>query len=169
MTVMRRNFFLFSALLLLLSACSDYSLTVNEQVVYTPPRIFTDFRLQDLELQRCVDQSIVEGGITAAKQLERLQCPGKAIVSVEGLELFSELKVLGLEHNALTDITSLGQLTKLEQLNLADNALVDVSALQTLNKLHYLNLSENAELDCNGLSGIVLLKEGKFLRPNHCQ
>lgn len=167
---MRRDLYLlFFTLLLLLSACSDYSLTVNEQVVYTPPRIFTDFRLKDLELQRCVDQSIGEDGITAAKQLERLQCPGKAIVSVEGLELFSELKVLGLEHNALTDITSLGQLTKLEQLNLADNALVDVSVLQILNKLHYLNLSENSALDCSGLSGIALPKEGKLLRPNHCQ
>lgn len=155
--------------LLILSACSDYSLTVNEKVVYTPPGIFTDFHLEDIELQRCADQSIAEASITAAKQLERLQCPDKGIRSVRGISVFSELTVLGLEGNQLNNLEELASLNKLEQLNLAANNIQDVSALHNLQQLHYLDLRKNPGLDCVQLAGIKLAKNGRLLRPSHCE
>lgn len=160
---------LFLLCLLALGACSDYSLSVNDKVLYTPPGIFTDFRVDDLELQRCLDQSIAEASITAANQLERLQCPAKGIRSVEGVAVFAELSVLGLEDNQVKKIEALVGLEKLQQLNLANNNIENISALHSLKQLHYVDLRGNNALDCAQLAGIRLAKGGQLLAPAHCK
>lgn len=151
--------------LLALFACSDYSLIINDQRVYDPPGIFTNFRVSDMGLQRCIDQTIKEGSLTATKQVLKLQCPQKDISSLEGIELFNELRILGLEGNKLKSIDNLQALEQLEQLNLADNQLVDVAVLHRLTQLQYLNLGGNNELDCSQLKAI---NTDKMILPEHC-
>ena len=157
------------AILSTLVACSDYSLTINERLVYDPPHIFTDFRLPDLELQHCADASIAEGKITAPDQLNSLLCPEKNIASLEGIEIFTQLKRLGLEVNQLNNLQPLATLVNLEQVNLAGNDITDILALHSLTRLHYLNLSQNPHLDCQQLSGLKIVEGGELLLPEHCK
>lgn len=159
----------FPFFLLLLASCSDYSLTINDNLVYDPPRIFTNFSLSDLDLQRCADQTIKEMAITTAAAVTSLLCPEKGIHTLNGVSIFSELKIFGLENNQLSDIKPLANLKKLEQLNLAGNELEDISALQGLTQLQYLNLQQNPKLNCQQLAKIRLSKGGEILRPDHCK
>lgn len=149
-----------------LFACSDYSLTINDRRIYDPPGIFTNFHLPDAALQKCIDQTIKEGSLTAAKQLYKLQCPEKDISSLDGIELFNELRILGLEGNLLEGVDELPALKHLEQLNLANNQLVDVAALRELTQLQYLNLEGNKDLKCNQLEELDI---ENLIAPEHCR
>ena len=163
------KFGLAAFLVLQLSACSNYSLNINEKVVYMPPTVFTRFQLADLELQKCVDDTISEEMIVAAKDLHTVRCPNKGIRTLNGLEIFSGIKVLGLEGNDISEIDTIGKLTNLEQLNLADNGVNSVEALKLLSKLRYLNLSGNEGVECAEIKEISLVKGGKALLPKHCE
>ena len=163
-----KTLFLMICLTLPLFSCSDYSLTFNQQVLYTPPVIFTDFHLADLNLQRCADHTIAESKITSARQMQSLLCPEKDIQSLEGIGVFSDLKILGLQGNKLNSLNPLESLQQLEQLNLANNQLTDIAALQSLTSLRYLNLLDNLEINCQQLDAIKLVASGTLLRPSVC-
>ena len=156
-------------LCLSLTSCTRYSLAINDKVVYTPPAIFTDFRLDDLNLQRCVDATIKENRITAAEQLQSLDCPDQEITSLQGLKIFANLKILGLANNRLQNIEAIAGLKQLEQLNLAGNDVRETGTLAELKTLQFLNLDGNQNLNCRELAHVRLPREDRLIAPRHCQ
>src|SRR5690606_32158296 len=99
--------------ILLGSACG-YSVSVNERVVYTPPALFTDYKIADQFLARCVEQTLLDHSIHQAKDLTRLNCSSAGIKSLAGLEVFSGLQEIHLAHNALQTVAELAQLPHLQ-------------------------------------------------------
>lgn len=162
------RFFLFF-LFLALASCADYDVKVNEQVVYSPPKLFMDFNLADKALQNCVQQTIEDQAITKPEQLTRLACTNGNVRRIEGIERFTGLAQLNLNNNALQDINALADLPALQTLLLGSNEIKSVTPLQHSSALMQLNIEDNAELNCETV--IELMNQLPALQakiPKHC-
>lgn len=135
-------------LMLALTSCADYDVKVNEKVVYSPPKLFSDFKIADESLQTCVQQTIADQGITKSAQLTQLSCTNGNIRRLEGIERFTALQQLNLSNNALQDIGVLADLPVLQTLLLAGNKIKTVAALGENTALLKLNVEDNANLNC---------------------
>lgn len=135
-------------LFLALASCADYDVKVNEKVVYSPPKLFSDFKIADKSLQTCVQQTIEEQGITKSAQLTQLACTNGNISSLAGIERFTELQQLNLNNNALQDVSVLADLPALQTLLLASNEIRTVATLRESTALLKLNVENNANLNC---------------------
>lgn len=140
--------FLSGLLVTMLNACSNYSVSVNDNLVYTPASLFTEFTVADANLFRCIEQTISDKKITNPKQLKLLNCSNAGIEKLAGLEVFSELEELNLAENKLKTLDPLGKLTRLNVVLLNKNQLVNVSPLLQLLHLERLNLEGNPSLEC---------------------
>ena len=147
------------------SGCSDYSITVNDNLLYTPPSIFTDFKLPDRSLQQCIDDTINDEYLTSAEQLSRLYCTKRNISSLDQMEIFPNLKQVGLADNNLTDISPLAQLHHLEQINLKGNNIKDATPLKKISTLQFVDLSDNPNLNCGSVPADQRIK---IILPEHC-
>lgn len=136
---------------LLTTGCKNYSVSVNENVVYTPPAIFKDYQLSDRMLHDCVEQTIYDLHITNAENLTRLNCSNAGIKSLAGLDKFFALKELNLADNQLADISEIGQLGRLEKLVLSNNTIKNPAPLLNLLHLTQLHLDKNPQMGCNDL------------------
>jgi len=108
-------------LLLSLGGCARYEVTLNDQPVYSPPALYSQFEVADEALENCLRQTIADKRITQADQLTQLVCRYAGIKSIQGLENFFALEELDLSHNALVDLKPLKSLGKLLRLKINDN------------------------------------------------
>lgn len=155
---------------IVLSSCANYDVTLNEKVVYSPPRPFVDFSLADKALHNCVQQTITDQGITKPEQLTQLVCTNGNIRSVEGIELFSGLQQLNLSNNSLQNISALASLPALQNLSLAANKIITVKPLLESIALLKVNVQNNATLNC--MTVIELMNRMPALQaqlPTHCR
>lgn len=136
---------------LLTAGCKNYSISVNENVVYTPPSIFKDYQLADTQLRDCVEQTIIDLQITRAEDLTQLNCSNAGIKSLAGLDKFFALKELNLADNQLTDISEIGKLGRLEKVVLTNNKIKNPAPLLQLLHLTQLHLDNNSQMTCKDL------------------
>lgn len=156
---------------LLTTGCKNYSVSVNENVVYTPPSIFKDYQLADAQLHDCVEQTIVDLHITSAEDLTRLNCSNAGIKSLVGLDKFFALKELNLADNQLADISDIGQLGRLEKLVLTNNKIKNPAPLLNLLHLTQLHVDNNPQMTCNDLQQLQQNLENQKLDlvlPKQC-
>ena len=118
-----RSLLLMPLLGTLLAGCQGYSFTFNEREVFTPPPLFAGYRIDDPALQACVRQAIEDGGVTSADKLQDLNCSNAGIHSLAGIEVFMELRRLGLDGNALESLAPLEALPHLELIQARGNHL----------------------------------------------
>lgn len=156
--------------LTLLSSCANYQVTLNERTLYQPPPLFQDYDVADDGLRECIAQHIRDEKITKAEQLRRLVCSYADIASLDGVEIFNELRQVNVAHNKLVNLAPLAGLTKLEQLSAKDNQLTDISAISGLKQLNHVDLSENPPLSCQHLDAALknLPSEATILTPEQC-
>lgn len=156
---------------LLTTGCKNYSVSVNENVVYTPPSIFKDYQLADSQLHDCVEQTIYDLHISKAEDLTRLNCNNAGIKSLAGLDKFFALTELNLADNQLADITEIGKLGRLEKLILTNNKINNPAPLLHLLHLTQLELGDNPQMTCADLQQLQQnLKNQKFTLtlPKQC-
>ena len=153
-------------LCLLLAACQNYDVTLNDRQVYGPARLFTDFKVADEALQRCIEQRIADENIADPLKLKALNCSNAGIASLNGLGQFAGLTQLKLSDNRIRNLVELGQLSGVESLWLDNNVVVDPVPLAQLTKLQLLDLTNNPMLQCPkvGLLDYVTT----LTVPEHC-
>ncbi len=134
-----------------LVACKNYSISVNDNLVYTPPTLFTAFSISNESLRNCVEQTINDKKITKAEDLKELNCSHAGITSLAGLEKFSALEQLNLSENALVTVPQLANLAQLKVLILRKNNLTSAEPLLHLLHLKEVDLSENKNLACGDI------------------
>lgn len=108
-------------LLVTLGGCARYQVTLNEQPIYSPPPLYSQYEVPDEGLKNCLHQTIADKQITRAEQLTQLVCRYAGIKSVQGLDVFVALEELDLSHNVLRNLKPLRSLTKLRLLKINDN------------------------------------------------
>lgn len=163
----------FCALIISLSGsgCKNYSVSVNENLVYTPPSLFKDYQIADQQLFNCVQQTIYDSRITRAEDLTRLNCSNAGIESLAGLEKFFALRELNLADNKIADITTIGHLGRLERLKLNGNQIKNPAPLLYLLHLKNLDLQENPQMSCKDLTQLIANQHKTaidLLLPNQC-
>jgi len=169
--IVRKSFQLCMLALASLSVGCGYAVSVNERVVYTPPSLFTDYKIADAVLAACVEQSIVDSNASKASDLKRLNCSSAGIESLAGLRVFSGIEELNLAENRLTDVSELGTLSQLKVLLLNSNTIASAAPLLTLLKLERVDLTGNPSLPCNDLAQLQRNYAGQKLVlavPAHC-
>jgi len=153
---------------LFLSACSQYDIKVNEQLIYGAKKTFTDFKVSDPNLQTCIDQTLKDQSATSASSLTRLACTNAGITDLKGLRVFSQLQHLSLHNNHIASLSELATLSELRELNVADNALIDASGILSLLKLEKVDLRNNPALECRELVQLQSFTQVEVLRPKQC-
>jgi len=132
--------------LALLSGCENYTYTFNEQPVFSPSALFTDYHIPDQGLAGCVKQAIIDQKATKARELTRLNCSNAGVLQLSGLEIFT-----GLAH-----------------INLSDNALTEIKPLLFLPHLNTVLLSGNEALDCKDGERLREQTSNQVSLPSHC-
>ena len=158
----------------LLTACG-YAVSVNDNIVYTPPSIFSDYRIADKNLADCIQQTIVDREVTSARDLKRLDCSNAGINSLAGLEIFVGIEELNLAENNLQSLDELKQLTQLRVLILSNNSLTSIAPLLSLLKLQSLDVAGNSRLGCEDLAQLEqnwaelsLTLPARLVKPVQC-
>ncbi len=159
------------ALLLSLSACSQYDFSVNDNVVYTPKPIVKENAVSDPALKNCLEQTFRDKKHTNISQVTSLRCTHAGIASLAGLERYFALTELDLSDNEIADITPLAGLGKLTLLHLENNHIGNAAPLLSLIKLSDLRIEGNPDAGCEDLYQLrasVRDNAGSALLPEHC-
>lgn len=151
----------------LLTACNSVDVTLNDALIYEPPRLLRDFAISDPGLKSCIQQQIEDRKITSAGDLTDLNCSSAGITSLDGLATFPGLQRLKLSDNRILNLVELGRLTGLAGLWLDGNRIVDPVPLTALNALTELDLSGNPNLQCPDAGAFPGIKH--LTLPEHCQ
>jgi len=152
--------------------CKTYSVSLNNNIVYTPLPVFTDFAITDTHLSDCVEQTINDKKITKAEDLKQLNCSHAGINSIAGLEKFYHLEQLNLSENNLQSVSTLKNFSKLEVLILRKNNLTTAEPLLGMLALRELDVSENAKLACGDLKQLAAnfnKEDLKLTLPEQCK
>lgn len=153
-------------LLISISACESYDFRVNDNLVYSPKPLFTDFAVPDTALFACLEQAIKDGKVSSASELALLNCSHAGVKRLTGLEAFTGLSQLKLSANTISDISPLAALTSLEILLLDNNQVIDTTPLIELPALQVLNMAENEALLCPAAASFITVKNLSL--PAHC-
>lgn len=153
---------------LTLSACTGYSFSINENEVYTPPPLFSDYTIADPALRDCVEQSIKDQNVVKAEQLKLLNCSSAGIEDLTGLGRFSHITQLNLANNELRQVGELTRLSRLEELVLRNNRLQSAEPLLKLVRLTKLDVRGNPDLECTDLRQMANSLEGEIVIPEQC-
>jgi hypothetical protein len=154
-----------------ISSCKHYSLSVNDNLVYTPPPLLKDFVIADTNLRHCVEQTIIDKHITTFEQLTQVNCSNAGISSLAGLEKFYAIEQLNLAENKLTSLKELGGLSRITTLMLRSNNLTDAEPLLRLLQLKTVDMTDNKNLRCDDLKQLFnnfKTSELNLLLPDHC-
>ncbi len=101
----------------LLSSCSDYEITLNDQPILLRKPVPEDVTVFDSGLSRCLSETLKMQSHTDISGLNTLDCSFAGIKTLDGLEQFQGLVRVKLNGNELSDI---GPLLSLGQLTIAD-------------------------------------------------
>ncbi|ACZ21578.1 hypothetical protein Sked_16430 [Sanguibacter keddieii DSM 10542] len=124
------------------------------------PRIVLADAFADPALGRCVGSmlgSTEKTSKSALADLSFLECPGKDVGDLDGIDRLQGLNTLDLSGNRLGDLTELGTLEDLRHIDLSSNAVSDLSPLAPLVQLSTLTLSSNQVQDLTPLAGMSRL------------
>lgn len=129
-----------------LFGCKDYSYTLNEQPIFSPPPLFVDYSIPDGPLEACIKQAVFDQKVTTSNQLIQLNCSYAGISDLSGLEIFTELS----------------------QLNLDGNKLTEIKPLLFLSQLTLVSLKANPDMSCHDVSLLRAQVIGSLKAPSHC-
>ncbi|MGB2313969.1 MAG: leucine-rich repeat domain-containing protein [Porticoccaceae bacterium] len=129
-----------------LLACDRYQIKLNEQQIYTPRQLFSDYKIPDMALSNCIKQVILDQSVWRAEELTSINCA----------------------YAGITDLTGLSRFTRLEVINLANNNLTDIKALMFFGQLRRVDLSGNNSLTCDDIKTLSELLPQQLVAPNTC-
>lgn len=154
---------------LLLSACSRYTVSVNEKRIYTPPPLLSDLGLKDERLSRCLKQLVIDQAVRKPSDLHTINCAHGGITSLEGLQAFRKVERINLNDNSIQDLSPLADMEYLQVLLLANNDLLSVAPLQGLKALKEMDVEGNTRLRCAELDTLPNPGRLKLWVPEHCR
>jgi hypothetical protein len=103
--------------------------------------------MADLNLQTCLTEQANRSGWQYAEEVTQLDCSGRGVVRLEGIEGLSALAALDLSKNEIQDALPLSVLHNLTKLNLSGNGGIDIMQVRLV-------LDTNYGLTSLGLNGI---------------
>lgn len=155
------------AVLLLASCARQFSVSVNEQVLYDP-RPGHVVAVTDPGLQSCINVAMRNDELTGADEVQILACPALEIETLAGIEQLENLRYLDLAGNQLEHLDELRRLRRLSSVNAPNNKLNDISGLLAVPSLTSAVLTGNPQIPCQQLDTLAQRLAQNLLRPTQC-
>lgn len=157
-------------LLLALSACSHnpYTITFNDNVMYSPNKALLNSIVTDPSLQGCINQVLATMESANAAEIKLLACPDAGIKSLEGINALSALEQLELSDNLIDNLSPLSGMRNLRVLSIRNNAISNIGPLDSLPLLRFISLTGNNRISCRQLEALVSRLGNTLSRPATC-
>ena len=155
---------------LLLIACkhNPYTVTFNNNVVYTPNAALRDKVLDDAALQACLNQVLASNKDMDLEGVTLIACPAAGITTLDGIGNLPNLEQLDVSDNAITNISPLLALKNLRVLGLRNNMVGSVGALASLPLLRFVSLSGNSRIPCREVAALESKLGNTLDKPLTC-
>lgn len=118
-------------------------------------------KIVDDNLRACIEDHI-NYIPTTLEELSYLQCEGRNINTLKGLEQFDGLLSLVLDSNSIYDITPVANLTSLTTLLISGNQIADITSVADLTLLNIFAFTNNKITDISPLTNLTSLTELYF-------
>ncbi|WGD37605.1 leucine-rich repeat domain-containing protein [Lysinibacter sp. HNR] len=123
-----------------------------------------DVVIPDASFKACINERLGQAPdaaitVNQAESLDALECHAKGIVSIEGIQSFTNLTYLMLGNNQINNVAPLAALSRLDALSLAGNQISDIAPLAGLNNLFGLFLGNNQISDVSSLVPLENLEQ----------
>ena len=143
MMIKKSGIVLFTALFLTACHLSPYSISVNDNIVFSPQGQLPEEDFSDPGLQAC-------------------------ITTLAGLEQLGNLSLLDLSNNNISDLGPLRELERLRVLRVSNNQIRNIGVLDDLSLLNFIDLSGNASITCRQLDRLEDRLGNTLRRPLSC-
>lgn len=156
-------------LLLPLASCagSPYTVSLNNNVLYSPNAALAAGGVSDAALQGCINQALAATA-QAAAELRILACPNAGIRSLEGINRFEALEQLELGSNEIDNLSPLQPLRNLRVVSLRNNDIRNIGPLSALPRLRFVSLEGNEQIPCGQLDELQVRLGNTLNRPASC-
>lgn len=160
---------LLGGMLLALGGCagSPYTVSLNNNVLYSPNAAVLAGGVTDPALQACINQALALAKVTVA-ELKTLACPNTGIRSLDGITRLGALQQLELGNNAIDNLSPLQPLRNLRVLSLRNNRIRNIGPLTALPLLRFVSLEGNEQIPCAQLDGFQERLGNTLNRPAIC-
>lgn len=148
-------------------AASPYTVSLNNNVLYSPNAAVLAGGVADAALQGCINQALAATEGTAAA-LKTLACPNAGVRSLEGLSTLQALEQLELSNNAIDNLSPLQPLRNLRVVSLRNNAIRNIGPLSGLPLLRFVSLEGNQQIPCGQLDELQERLGNTLNRPTAC-
>lgn len=163
-----RSTVVLASLLTLASCVRPFTVTLNNNVLFSPNAAVRDSVLQDPGLQACLDQALARAEQAEPAAITLLACPGNGVETLAGIEALVGLEQLELSDNGISNLGPLLPLKRLRVLGLRNNAVGDIRPLEELPLLRFLSLEGNPRIPCRQLDAFQARLGNTFGRPQAC-
>lgn len=160
---------LFVVLLLLVGCGRQFSVTLNEQLLYDPRPATALVVVADAGLQSCINMLVRDRQITDVSQIQVLACPLLEITSLAGIGQLENLRFLDLAGNQLLNLDGLATARSLSSINAPDNRLQDISAILQIPTLSSAVMTGNGLIPCRQLEQLQEKLANNLLAPDNCR
>jgi Leucine-rich repeat (LRR) protein len=152
-----------------LGACfQPYTVTLNDNVIYTPNASLRNAVTRDAGLQACLDQALEREQQTDPANVKLLACPAAGVQTLAGIDALVNLEQLELSDNAVSSLSPLIPLKNLRVVGLRNNNIGDIRPLEELPILRFLSLEGNDRIPCRQLDNFAQKLGNTFGRPQAC-
>jgi Leucine-rich repeat (LRR) protein len=154
---------------LTLAGCiaSPYTVSLNNNVLYTPNAALAAGGVADAALQGCINQALAATKGTTAS-LKILACPNAGVLSLQGLNTLEALEQLELSNNNIDNLSPLQPLRNLRVVSLRNNAIRNIGPLSGLPLLRFVSLEGNQNIPCSQLDELQEKLGNTLNRPSDC-
>ncbi|MBN4076001.1 MAG: hypothetical protein COA71_06335 [SAR86 cluster bacterium] len=155
---------------LLLNACSfnPYSISVNDNVLYSPSGNIVEEVVEDPGLQGCINTYLNNNPDTNLQTISQLSCTDAGITSLIGLNNIPNLSLLDVSNNSIIDLSPVIYLERLRVLRIANNSIRSINTLSNLSLLNFIDLSGNSLISCRQLDQLESKLGSSLRRPLSC-
>lgn len=156
--------------LLLLSACSNspYTVSLNDNVLYSPNEALRNAVVADPALQGCINQVLAVSSSNDLDSIRSLACPDAGIRTLDGLQSLTALEQLELSNNAIDNLAPLQPLRNLRFVSLRNNGIRNIGPLSRLQLLRFVSLEGNEHIPCRQLDELQQRLGNTLNRPASC-
>lgn len=152
-----------------LAACTavPYTVSLNNNVLYSPNAALLAGGVADAALQGCINQAlaVTEGELDS---LKTLACPNAGVQSLEGINRLIALEQLELSNNSIDNLSPLQPLRNLRVVSLRNNAIRNIGPLSALPLLRFVSLEGNQNVPCSQLDELQERLGNTLNRPTAC-
>ena len=156
---------------ILLAGCENnpYTITLNNNVLYSPTERVQTTHVEDANLQGCINQYFLRNNHEDAEKITILACPSAGIETLAGIRNLPNLEQVDFSDNRITDVSALNALDNLRVLSIRNNDIRNTNPLLDMPLLRFVAMQGNDNIPCRQLDRLAEKIGNTLNRPLNCK